>query len=410
MFKRYAITIKMLSAQIGALLGFSTYAVCLTTLQHEWQLSNFEAGLIASSFFLGYVLFVPLSTVLTDRIDSRKVYLIGSLLAIIGLSGMGFLARGFYTASFFMLIQGAGLAGTYMPGLKVISDRVQTGEITRHISFYTAFFGLGTGLSFLIAGVLLHHLNWQSAFIFIALGPLSALLIVEFLVKPNNKKSSFKDLALSWNDVLPIKKWKEVLENKKAAFFILGYTVHSLELFASRNWLVAYFVFCAAFSGQQFLLSATELAAIINLFGVPASIIGNEIALKIGRRQWVNIVMLTSACIGILLGYSSQFNWWLIITLAALHASFIAADSGTLTAGLVTSSNENIKGAAMGLHSLMGFGGGLLGPAIFGFALDLNGSNQIPMSWTWAYFAIVIWSFIFVIYANIRPKKSVHTQ
>ena len=74
------------------------------------------------------------------------------------------------------------------------------------------------------------------------------------------------------------------------------------------------------------------------------------------------------------------------------------ADSSTLTAGLVISAQENIKGAAMGLHSLMGFGGGLLGPAIFGFMLDLFGSRASQSSWIWAYVSVVIWGVLFVIY------------
>ena len=136
------VTAPMLIAQIGTLLGFACYGVFLTTLQQEWQLLHVESGLIASAFFLGYMLFVPFATVLTDRIDARQIFILGGFLAIIGLLGMGFIAEGFFSASFFMAIQGAGLAGTYMPGLKILSDRIQSGEVTRHISFYTAFFWL----------------------------------------------------------------------------------------------------------------------------------------------------------------------------------------------------------------------------------------------------------------------------
>jgi nitrate/nitrite transporter NarK len=108
--------------------------------------------------------------------------------------------------------------------------------------------------------------------------------------------------------------------------------------------------------------------------------------------------MLTSAAFGMALALSTGQSWWLIIALATGHAIFIMADSATLTAGLVVSAQENIKGAAMGLHSLMGFGGGLLGPAIFGFVLDLTGSRSSQIAWVWAYFAIVIWGVLFVLY------------
>jgi MFS family permease len=199
-------------------------------------------------------------------------------------------------------------------------------------------------------------------------------------------------------DIFPVDKWRLVLQDKTASGFIFGYTAHSLELFASRSWIVAFFGFCALAIGEPFLLTATTLAGLINFFGVPSSIIGNEIALKIGRQKWIFFVMISSAVCGVALALSTGQSWWLIITLAVGHTILIMADSATLTAGLVMSAQDDIKGAAMGLHSLMGFGGGLLGPAIFGFVLDLTGLRASQMAWVWAYVAVVVWGVLFVIY------------
>jgi MFS family permease len=388
----------MLMAQTCALLGFACYAVVLTTLQEEWHLSNLQSGLIASAFFFGYMLAVPLATALTDRVDARKVYLIGGLSATCGLLGMAFFAFNFWTALIFMAINGAGLAGTYMPGLKILSDRIQTGELTRHIAFYTAFFGIGTGFSYLCSGWILNGLGWHYVFGIIALGPFSAFLIVLLLMPPLQHEKWKGPISIRLHDLFPVDKWKLVLQDKNASGFIFGYTAHSLELFASRSWIVAFFAICTAATGETFFLAATTLAGVINFFGVPSSILGNEIALRIGRQKWVCIVMITSAVMGIALARSTGQSWWLIFALAAGHAIFIMADSSTLTAGLVISAKENIKGAAMGLHSLMGFGGGLLGPAIFGFVLDISGSRSSQASWVWAYASVVVWGVLFVIY------------
>ena len=385
-------------AQTCALLGFACYAVVLTPLQEEWHLSNLQSGLIASAFFFGYMLAVPLATALTDRIDARKVYLVGGLSATSGLLGMSLFANNFWTAMFFMAINGAGLAGTYMPGLKILSDRIQSGELTRHIAFYTAFFGIGTGFSYLCSGWILSALGWHYVFGIIALGPFTAFLIVLIFIPPLAHEQWKGPIQIRLRDIFPVDKWKLVLQNKKASGFIFGYTAHSLELFASRSWIVAFFAFCAAASGESFFLAATTLAGVINFFGVPSSILGNEIALRVGRQKWVCIVMLTSAVLGIALASSTGHSWWLIVTLAIGHAIFIMADSATLTAGLVISAQENIKGAAMGLHSLMGFGGGLMGPAIFGFVLDISGSRSSQIAWVWAYVAVVMWGVLFVIY------------
>ena len=397
-FKPTGYTPFMLMAQTCALLGFACYAVVLTTLQDEWHLSNLQSGLIASAFFFGYMLMVPLATALTDRVDAKKVYLVGGLLATSGLLGMGILADNFWTALIFMAINGAGLAGTYMPGLKILSDRIKTGELSRHIAFYTAFFGIGTGFSYLCSGWILDGLGWRYVFGIIALGPFTALLIVLIFIPALTHEKWHGPIHIRLHDIFPVDKWRLVLQDKTASGFIFGYTVHSIELFASRSWLVAFFAFCAITTGDSFLLTATTLAGVINFFGVPASITGNEIALRIGRQKWIFIVMLTSAAFGMALALSTGQSWWLIIALATGHAIFIMADSATLTAGLVVSAQENIKGAAMGLHSLMGFGGGLLGPAIFGFVLDLTGSRSSQIAWVWAYFAIVIWGVLFVLY------------
>ena len=385
-------------AQTCALLGFACYAVVLTTLQDEWHLSNLQSGLIASAFFLGYMLMVPLATALTDRLDAKKVYLVGGLSATFGLLGMSLFAYNFWTALVFMALNGAGLAGTYMPGLKILSDRIKTGELTRHIAFYTAFFGIGTGFSYLCSGWILDALGWRYVFGLIALGPLTAFLIVLLFIPALTHEKWQGPIQIRLRDIFPVDKWRLVLEDKTASGFIFGYTAHSLELFASRSWIVAFFGFCAITSGESFLITATTLAGLINFFGVPSSIIGNEIALKIGRQKWICFVMLSSAVFGVALALSTGQSWWLIIALAVGHTIFIMADSATLTAGLVVSAQENIKGAAMGLHSLMGFGGGLLGPAIFGFILDLTGSRASQISWVWAYAAVVIWGVLFVIY------------
>jgi MFS family permease len=397
-FRSAGYTPLMLLAQTCALLGFACYAVVLTPLQEEWHLSNLQSGLIASAFFFGYMLAVPVATALTDRIDARKVYLFGGICASAGLLGMSLFAYNFWTAILLMALNGAGLAGTYMPGLKILSDRIQSGELTRHIAFYTAFFGIGTGFSYLCSGWILNAMGWHYVFGLIAMGPLAAFLIVLFFIPPLEHEKWTGPLQIHLRDLFPIDKWKLVLQDKKAAGFIFGYTAHTLELFASRSWIVAFFAFCVASSGESFFLAITTLAGVINFFGVPASILGNEIALRIGRQKWVCIVMLTSAVLGIALASSTGHSWWLILTLAVAHAIFIMADSATLTAGLVISAQENIKGAAMGLHSLMGFGGGLLGPAIFGFVLDIAGSRSNASAWIWAYAAIVIWGVLFVLY------------
>src|SRR6185436_21147112 len=109
------------------------------------------------------------------------VYLAGGLLATAGGAGFGF-ADGLAGAMFCHARMGAGVAGTYMPGLRLLSDRTNGPSQSRYIAFYTSFFGIGTAISLAMAGLLAPAWGWRSAFLVSAGGPLLAGLAVFFFV------------------------------------------------------------------------------------------------------------------------------------------------------------------------------------------------------------------------------------
>jgi MFS family permease len=65
--------------------------------------------------------------------------------------------------------------------------------------------------------------------------------------------------------------------------------------------------------------------------------------------------------------------------------SLVMGDSSALTAGLVTRADEGIRGAAMAVHSMLGFGAGFVAPLVFGVVLDLAGGNFSPFAWGLAF-------------------------
>jgi predicted MFS family arabinose efflux permease len=65
--------------QVGNLLPpLVVPAVMAQHLIPQWGLSVSDAGLMGSSFAIGYMVAVPLLTAFTDRIDARAILLIGS--------------------------------------------------------------------------------------------------------------------------------------------------------------------------------------------------------------------------------------------------------------------------------------------------------------------------------------------
>src|SRR5439155_1335446 len=246
--KMGSVPIFILAAHILSMLGFATFAALLPELRDLWRLSNFEAGVIGGMFFTGYIATVSYWTALTDRHDGRKVYLAGSLLAAAGSAGFGWLAEGFAGAVLCQGLLGAGIAATYMPGLRLLSERISGPAQSRYIAFSSSI-----------------HAN------------------------------------------------------------------------------------------ATFPLQLATIAAVVNLVAVPASILGNEIALRIGRRRWILVAMAGSGSSGILLGLAAPWHWVIVLGLLVLYSMLVMAESATLTAGLVAAAPAGLRGAAMGLYSLAWF-------------------------------------------------------
>lgn len=367
------------------MLGFSTYAALLPELRDAWALSNSQAGIIGGMFFAGYAGTVSLWTALTDRVDARWVYFAGSLLAALASAGFGMLAGGFASAVVFQVVLGVGIAATYMPGLRLLSDRISGPFQSRYISVYTSFFGIGTALSLAAAGWIAAAQGWRAAFLVSAIGPLLAGFWVLVRIHPL-KRGVAK--AFAWKDLFPLAAWRKVLSDRACAGYTLGYTVHCLELFGSRAWMVAFLAFSTAQFNNAFPWNLAAIAALVNLLAVPASILGNEIALRIGRQRWILFAMVGSGAGGMVVGLGAPWHWGLVLALLIVYSMLVMAESGTLTAGLVAAAPAELRGAALGLYSLLGFGGGMLGPIVFGAALDAAGGAHSHLAWIVAYAAI----------------------
>jgi len=369
------------------MLGFATFAALLPELRDLWGLSNAEAGMVASAFFAGYVTTVSYWTALTDRMDGRRVYLTGALLATAGGIGFGLAADGLASGMLFHALLGAGVAGTYMPGLRLLSDRTSGPSQSRFIAFYTSFFGIGTAISLALAGLLAPAWGWRSAFVVSAAGPLLAGVWVFFFIQGSRKNSK---TPFSFATLFPLASWRKVIADRAAAGYTLGYVAHCIELFGSRGWMVAFLAYSAGLqaAGNAFPWNFAAIAAVVNLLAVPASIFGNEIALRIGRRQWIQIAMVGSGACGVALAFSGALHWSIVVLLLIVYSMLVMAESATLTAGLVAAAPAELRGAALGLYSLAGFSGGMIGPSLFGLALDLGGGKQSVHSWAWGYAAI----------------------
>ena len=182
-----------------------------------------------------------------------------------------------------------------MPGLKILTDVVTGPKQSRWLAFYTASFSLGAGLSTAATGAIGHAMDATAAFMFAAIGGAAAWLLVAVAVRsrPQPERPHVAPWGALW----------QAARNRRALGYSLAYAAHMWELYGFRAWLVAYLLFAA--TGSLAPTGDTSYAlwgAVLLLFGMPSSIIGNELALKIGRRRLVVLVMCSSAVLALAFG------------------------------------------------------------------------------------------------------------
>ena len=178
-------------------------------------------------------------------------------------------------------LAGMGLAGTYMPGLKVLSDHTEGRLQSRYMAFYTSSFSVGAAASRIFVrrdgGDCRLAMELRPRFGRIAGRGLMIATMVPAgnaqMPRAGTEPGSFSTFGPS--------------EARPAMAYIIAYTAHVWELFSMRAWIVAFLAFSQSLQTPGSVGSVTRIAAIVNLLGLPASLGGNELARRFGRRRVV---------------------------------------------------------------------------------------------------------------------------
>jgi MFS family permease len=369
--------------EVLGMAGFGAFAALLPIFKIEWGLSNAAAGWIEGAFQAGYLVGVPLLVGLTDRVDPRQIYLVSMAAAAFASLGFALLADGLWSACLFRALAGFGLAGTYMPGLRLLSERLEGPAQSRAVALYTASFSVGVSLSVFLAGALNGAFGWRPAFAVAGACAATALLISAASLagaRPSARPARSPAALLDF---------RPVLANRETLAYSLGYAAHMWELFGFRAWIVAFLVFAQGRAAGDLPagLSATGAAALVLVLALPASLLGNEASLRYGRRRTLLLAMGASAIVAGVVGLSAAMPLFAMLAVMAAYGAIVGADSASLTAGAVAGARAGQEGLTMSFHTLVGFAAAAVSPLAFGAVLDAGGDDRLA-SW-WLAFAVL---------------------
>src|SRR5712692_1632081 len=381
--------------QIGAFL----WPALLPGMIARWALTNSEAGWITAIFYAAYILAVPVLVTLTDRVDAKQVYLAGVAATVFGHLLFAFFADGFWSALVSRALTGIGWAGTYMTGLKLLADQVDAKLMSRAAAGHAASIGISGALSFAGADIIAELAGWRAAFVAAAASAALAWLLIALAAPGRTHPLPPRKPDHALFDFRP------VLRNRSAMAYAIVYCVHTLEMNALRGWGVAFLGFAAlAMDASGAMLSPTATLTAVGLLGTLASVLGNEAAIRLGRRRLICLALMASAVCAGLLGFIGSGSYPIAVGLMLIYGVIVWLDSSSLTAGTAGTAEPSRRGATLAVHSMLGYIGGFVGPLAVGWVLDLQGGMS-PRAWAAAFSMIAAFTLAaLLVFLVMRPR------
>ena len=159
--------------------------------------------------------------------------------------------------------------------------------------------------------------------------------------------------------------------------YAIAYCIHTLEMNALRGWGVAFLGFVALATGASGAISSpTTTLTALGLLGTLASVLGNEVAIQVGRRRLIALALIASAVCASLLGFLGSGSYPMAVGLMLIYGVIVWLDSFSLTAGAAGTAEPSRRGATLAAHSMLGYIGGFVGPLAVGWVLDLQGGTR----------------------------------
>lgn len=360
-------------AQCFIMLVFINYSAVLPLVKDEWGMNNTMAGSIFSVYQLGYIASGVILSAMTDRINTRNIFLISILWSGAANLLFALFAHDYLSGLLLRGLTGIGMGGTYMPGLKLVAERFKPSERGRAVGIYVGALMLGASLSLAVTGAVASRFGWRAAFV-----ACSAGVLIGFLLSI----PVFRDYRPSVHPKAASGFKGEIVRNRPALLMIFGYGSHMWEMYGMRSWLspflAASFVGYGLSRGQATGYAATAAAVIIGV-GTFSTAITGTLSDRWGRTRTIAVVMTLSACISLTFGWLINVSIVATLAVGLAYGYLVSAESPVFSTGLTELVAPAYLGAAMGMQSLVGYSLATISPTVFGWALDLfRGWQPLP--------------------------------
>jgi MFS transporter, Spinster family, sphingosine-1-phosphate transporter len=251
-------------------------AAVLPRIKEHFELSDFEGGLLATVFLLGYFATAPIFGTLGDRMARKWLIALGVLVWSAATIASG-LATGLGTLIAARIAVGIGEASYATLAPTIIDDISPPDKKGKMLAIFFLAIPVGSALGFLAGGQMQKLWGWEVAF-FVAGGPGIALAVVcLWIAEPPRRLSEAKiAVAEAVSTLVQLPLYRRA---------VLGYCAHTAAIGAFSHWGPTFLVrrFAGSFAAD------------------PATTEGAKQALA-SANFWFGTVLVVAGAIGTIIG------------------------------------------------------------------------------------------------------------
>lgn len=336
----------------------------LLNIQLDFNLSNAEAGLISSIFFLTYALVQIPAGVIGDKVSYKWILVPGFITFGISTALTG-LAPTYITLLMASALTGFA-QGTFFGPQYALSSRIIP---LPYRSLGSAVINSGSAVGITLGFVASSYItltwanSWRTPFLIFSIPTIIVGLIIWFVIKDYKIETDDREKIKS---TIPFK----LLLSKN---LVISYIVAFCSLygfFMALTWLPYFLQTERSIIGTHSGL----ISSLIALASIPGALLFSYISDKLGKRKLIILVLLPLAAFSLFMVAYTNSLISLIIALTCYGLTGKLALDPVLFAYVADQAPENAYATVFGVFNFAGMSSSVVAPYITGFIADKTGT------------------------------------
>lgn len=338
-------------------------ALFLPLIRGDLQLSYAQGGALAASSTFTYALMQVPVGVLADRINTKRLFLVGLL-------GVNVLACGFAALSSFpwlvvnQAVSGVFRSMAFAPGLILIGRQFSSSKQATAMGLYVAGGFSSSIVLNLVGPLLVGPWGWRNVFLLCAGVGVVTLVLYALVGDAGEENRVRRQPPLR---ELPALLRRPVVWVTGVVQFVRLATTHGVTM-----WLPTFVVVQKGFSIQ----TAGFLVAMASALTAPSNIMGGYVADRTGRPLAVVGVSLSVVALS-LVGLVLVSSLPLLVVMVAVNAVVIQLYFGPLFSIPIQFLGRQVAGAISGFGNFCANLGGFVAVSVLGAVKDATGSFTV---------------------------------